>query len=107
MVQTAHTERGNWYMNTLRVMSGKPVNEDVQKALHKRYYTMESKEIWVNYPAKPTMEQVEDDLDFGATRISWTEDGVQIIVTGRNSYRINGYNYRCSKYSLQTVLGLE
>ena len=94
-------------MNALRVMSGKPVNEDVQKALHKRYYSLESKEIWVNYPTKPTMAQIEDDLDFGATRISWMEDGVQFIVTSRNSYRINGYSYRCNGHSLQLVLGLE
>ena len=94
-------------MNTLKVMSGKPVNEDVQKDLHKRYYSLESKEIWVNYPTKPTMAQVEDDLDFGATRISWMEDGVQFIVTSKNSYRINGYSYRCNGHSLQLVLGLE
>ena len=94
-------------MNTLKVMSGKPVNEDVQKDLHKRYYSLESKEIWVNYPTKPTMAQIEDDLDFGATRISWMEDGVQFIVTSRNSYRINGYSYRCDRHNLQLMLGLE
>ena len=94
-------------MNSLKVTSGKPVNQDVQKDLHKRYYSMESKEIWVNYPTKPTMSQVEDDLDFGATRISWMEDGVQVIVTGRNSYRINGYSYRCDRHNLQLILGLE
>ena len=94
-------------MNSLKVTSGKPVNEDVQKALHKRYYSLESKEIWVNYPTKPTMAQIEDDLDFGATRISWMEDGVQFIVTSRNSYRINGYSYRCDRHNLQLMLGLE
>lgn len=90
-------------MNTLRVMSGKPVNEDVQKALHKRYYTMESKEIWINYSEKPTMEQVEDDLDFGATRISWMEElegeQVQVVVTSKTTCRVNGFSYRAVNFS--------
>ena len=90
-------------MNTLRVMSGKPVNEDVQKALHKRYYTMESKEIWVNYPTKPTMSQVEDDLDFGATRVGWMEElegeQVQVVDTSKTTYRVNGLSYRAANFS--------
>ena len=94
-------------MNSLRVMSGKPVSEDVQKALHKRYYTMESEIYHYNYTSKPTAQQVSDDLAFGCKRITWMEDGVQFIVTSKNSYRINGYSYRCNGHSLQLVLGLE
>ena len=92
-------------MNALNAksMSGKPVNEDVQKALHKRYYTMESKEIWVNYPTKPTMSQVEDDLDFGATRVGWMEElegvQVQVVVTSKTTYRVNGFSYRAANFS--------
>ena len=90
-------------MNSLKVTSGKPVNEDVQKALHKRYYSLESKEIWVNYPTKPTMAQIEDDLDFGATRISWMEElegeQVQVVVTSKTTYRVNGFSYRAANFS--------
>lgn len=84
-------------------MSGKPVDQDKQKALHKRYYTMESQEIWVNYPSKPTVMQVEDDLDLGATRVGWAEemDGeqVQVVVTSKTQYRVNGFLYRVANFS--------
>lgn len=84
-------------------MSGKPVDQDKQKALHKRYYTMESQEIWVNYPTKPTVMQVEDDLDLGATRVGWAEemDGeqVQVVVTSKTTYRVNGFSYRVVNFS--------
>lgn len=92
-------------MNTLnsKSMSGKPVDQDKQKALHKRYYSLESKEIWVNYPTKPTMAQVEDDLAFGCKRITWMEElegeQVQVVVTSKTTYRVNGFSYRVVNFS--------
>lgn len=92
-------------MNTLNAksMSGKPVNEDVQKALHKRYYSMESEIYHYNYTSKPTAQQVSDDLAFGCKRITWMEElegeQVQVVVTSKTTYRVNGFSYRAANFS--------
>ena len=88
---------------------GKPVNEKDHQDLALKMNSMEhSLHQWCWLSQKPTWKEVEELLDEGTDRIVFTDvDGVQVTITGYNTYRIGHGNYRNERYDVGKILGLK